>query len=322
MLTRRTFLANGGAAALLGATGCATVAGRARDKEFVLSPNGKKLVLPWPGLGEKLRIWVAGDTHFGLYDGRDAQYADNYRRMCWKPEVYEKSAADAKAAFEKMLADAKAAKIDLLLLVGDIISSPTLANIDYVTGALRASGIDWMYVAGNHDWHFEGLPGGDLEQRDEWIARRLGAFYQQGADPLMHSRVVKGVRFVAIDDSAYLIRREQLEFWKSEAAKGDPTVLMMHIPLYAEGWGVLTCACPFWNAANDPFWQVERRRKWRAEGPTPESFAFRDAVLSTPNLVGVFTGHIHVPMSAHIRGQNLFSVVSNRGGGFLDVAIG
>ena len=61
---------------------------------------------------------------------------------------------------------------------------------------------------------------------------------------------------------------------------------------------------------------------WRAEGPTPETFEFREAVLSTPNLVGVFTGHFHVPMNAHIRGQNLFSVVSNGEGEVLDVQIG
>ena len=322
MLTRRTFLANGGVATLLGATGCASVAGRAAEKEFVLSPNGKKLDLPWPGLKEKLRIWVAGDTHFGMYDERDAQYADNYRRMSWKPEGYAETVKTHKAAFEKMLADAKKEKIDLLVLVGDIISFPTLANVEYVTGALKASGVDWMYVAGNHDWHFEGDTGSDLEQRDRWIPRRLKPFYPEGADPLMYSRVVKGVRLVAIDDSAYLIRREQVEFWKAEAAKGDPVALVMHVPLYVPGWGIFTCGCPDWGAAKDPYWKIERREKWRAEGPTPESFAFREAVLSTPNLVGVFTGHFHVPMSAHIRGQNLFSVISNGDGKFLDVGIG
>ena len=320
-LTRRNFLTTGGAAAI-GAAGCRSAAQRTGDKDFVLSPNGCELLLPWEGLKERVRVWVAGDTHFGMYDGRDAQYADNYRRMGWKAEGYAEKVRAHKAAFERMLEDAKREKIDLLLLAGDIVSFPTLANVEYVAGALAASGIDWMYVAGNHDWHFEGDTGSDLEQRDRWIGRRLKPFYPAGANPLMHSRVVKGVRFVAIDDSAYLIRREQLEFWKAEAAKGDPIVLLMHIPLFAEGWGIFTCGCPFWNAANDPYWKIERREKWRAEGPTSESFAFREAVLSTPNLVGVFSGHIHALMSARIRGQNMFSVADNRKGRVLDVRIG
>lgn len=320
-LTRRSFLTTGGAAAI-GAAGCRSAAQRTGDKDFVLSPNGRELFLPWEGLEERVRVWVAGDTHFGMYDGRDAQYADNYRRMCWKAEDYAEKVRMHKASFERMLEDAKREKIDFLLLAGDIISFPTLANVEYVTGALAASEIDWMYVAGNHDWHFEGDTGSDLEQRDRWIGRRLKPFYPTDADPLMHSRVVKGVRFVAIDDSAYLIRREQLEFWKAEAAKGDPIVLLMHIPLFAEGWGVFTCGCPSWNAANDPYWKIERREKWRAEGPTAETFAFREAVLSTPNLVGVFTGHVHALMCAHLHGQNMFSVSDNRKGRILDVRIG
>ena len=283
------------------------------DKGYALQGDGR-LTVDWPGLEGPLRFWVIGDTHFALRDARDEEHAEQCARMSrWAAE---------KGPFEAMLARAKEEKPDLLVLVGDILSFPTLANVEYVTGALAASGIDWMYVAGNHDWHFEGDTGSDLEQRDRWIGRRLKPFYPTDADPLMHSRVVKGVRFVAIDDSAYLIRREQLEFWKAEAAKGDPIVLLMHIPLFAEGWGVFTCGCPFWNAANDPYWKIERREKWRAEGPTAESFAFREAVLSTPNLVGVFSGHIHALMCARLRGQNMFSVADNRRGQVLDVRIG
>ena len=286
-MTRRHFL---GSVAALGAAGCKPCAIRTADKGFVLSPDGRTLNLPWGGLGEQVRVWVAGDTHFGMFDDRDARHADNCRRMSWLGANYAETVRTQKAAFERMLTDAKREKVDLLLLVGDVVSFPTLANVEYVTGALKASGVDWMYVAGNHDWHFEGDLGSDLEQRDRWIPRRLGPFYPTGEDPLMQSRVVKGIRFVAIDDSAYLIRSEQLEFWKAEAAKGDPIVLAMHIPLFVEGWGILTCGCPDWNAANDPYWEIERREKWRAEGPTAETFAFREAVLSTPNLVGGLYG--------------------------------
>ena len=321
-LTRRNFLTAGGAAAMVGATGCGVGSKMSLDRDFILSPNGRKLILPWTGLKSNVRVWVAGDTHFGMYDERDAQYADNYRRMSWQGKGYAEMVQTHKAAFETMLANAKKEKVDLLLLVGDIVSFPTLANIEYVTNVLKASGVDWMYVSGNHDWHFEGDAGSDLEQRDRWIGRRLKPFYPANADPLMYSRVVKGIRFVAIDNSAYLIRREQLDFWNAEVAKGDSIILLMHIPLFAEGWGFLTCGCPDWNAANDPYWEIERREKWRAEGPTPETFAFREAVLSASNLVGVFTGHFHVPMCAHLRGQNMFSVVSGGEGGFLDVRIG
>ena len=54
---------------------------------------------------------------------------------------------------------------------------------------------------------------------------------------------------------------------------------------------------------------------------SPSTFAFRDAVLATPNLVGVFTGHEHTLMVGAERGKFLFSVPSNRDGAFLDVSL-
>ena len=65
---------------------------------------------------------------------------------------------------------------------------------------------------------------------------------------------------------------------------------------------------------------VERREKW-AERQSPESFALREDVLSTPNLVAVFTGHIHRGLVASERGKPLFSVPCSNKGFFWDVRI-
>jgi len=132
---------------------------------------------------------------------------------------------------------------------------------------------------------------------------------------------VKGVRIVAIDNSAYHVLPEQVAFWKAEAAKGDPIALMMHVPFWHPGWSVCSCACPTWGAATDPYWEIERRERW-AERLTPSTFEFRDAVFATPNLVGVFTGHHHVLQFAEADGKGCFTTPSNREGKFLDVRIG
>ena len=271
-----------------------------------------------PLVREPVSFVLVGDTHLTVNDGRGDAFLEFTARMGGRRR---ESASEAES-FRKTLAAAKAAKADLVALVGDQLSFPSWAGVEFLRRELDAAGVPWLYTSGNHDWHFEGMPGTEKDLRARYVKEILAPMYPDVADPLCFTRVVKGVRFVAIDDSAYLIRREQVEFWKAEAAKGDPVALVMHVPMYVPGWGVFTCGCPDWGAAKDPYWEIERREKWRAEGPTPESFEFREAVLSTPNLVGVFTGHFHVPMNAHIRGQNLFSVVSNRGGGFLDVAIG
>lgn len=105
---------------------------------------------------------------------------------------------------------------------------------------------------------------------------------------------MKGVRFVFIDDSTYEILPEQLEFYRSEAAKGEPVALMMHIALWFRGGGVANfgCAHPDWGAKTDPHWKIERRERW-PQGHSATTFAFRRAVAETPNLLGVFCGHSH-----------------------------
>ena len=314
-VSRRSFFGAAGMAAAAAASGCAG-AGAARPcpngaKSFAYGPNGR-LRVTVPGLAEDVRVFVIGDTHFGRHDARDDAYAGNYARMA--------RGTNPTKAFADTLAKAKNEKPDILLLVGDIISFPTLANVEHVKRELDACGIDWYYVAGNHDWHFEGVPGSDEAQRAEWAPKRLAPLYR-GLDPFMSSRLVKGIRFVAIDDSIYHISERQLEFWKAEAAKGDPMVLFMHVPLWLDGWGrasLFTCGNPDWGAATDPYWEIERREKW-AEKQSPASFAFRDAVLSTPNLAAVMTGHIHTLLTGCERGKYMFTTPSNRTGEFLDV---
>ena len=265
-----------------------------------------------PGLPESVRVRFAGDTHLALHDARDGEYAGNFARMARGP-------GDC-GAFSAMLARAAAEKADLLALAGDIVSFPTLANVGFVAGELRKCGLDWIYTAGNHDWHFEGLPGSDAEQRAEWIERRLKPLYPGDVDPLMYAKVVKGVRFVAIDNSIYHVSEAQLAFWRAEAAKGDPMVLLMHIPLWVEGFPILTCGSPEWGAATDPYWQIERRERW-AERQSPETFVFREEVLGTPNLVAVLTGHTHRLLTACVRGKRLLTVPANRRGYHWDIRL-
>lgn len=309
-MRRRDFLKAVSAAPLVAGC-CGPAAASSRRKEFLLAPSGKVRIRV-PSLGESVRFLVVGDSHFGLHDARDDAYRDNYARMA--------KANASKAKFEEMLKRAHDEHVDLVCLVGDIVSFPTLANVEYVERALKASGVKWIYTAGNHDWHFEGVPGSDEAQRAEWSVKRLLPLYQ-GRNPLYSSVVVKGVRFVTIDNSIYHVSEEQLAFWKAEAAKGDPTVLLMHIPLWVEGLGVFTCGCPTWGAETDPYWKIERRQKW-APSQSATTFAFREAVLSTKNLVGVFTGHEHRASVAQTpEDQLLFIVPTNRSGDHFDVTL-
>jgi predicted phosphodiesterase len=321
-MNRRDFICLGGAAVALSTSASASQrtssATPAFDKEYFINWDRAILNIAWPGIKEKPRFRVIGDTHFNYFDERDKEYAGNYARMSGVTgkKVHLPSQAPHKY-FEQAVDTAKKDGVDAILLVGDILSFPTLANVEYAKKKLDECGVPWIYIAGNHDWHFEGVPGSDMEQRAEWIPARLTPLYR-GANPLFHSRVVKGLRLVMIDDSTYEVTEEQLAFWKAEAAKGEPVVLLMHIPLWTEGWGLFTCGNPEWGAAKDPYWQIEKRHRW-APRQTPTTFAFREAVLNTPNLAAVLTGHIHTFLAAQERGRLMFSAPCNISGAYLDV---
>lgn len=114
------------------------------------------------------------------------------------------------------------------------------------------SEISYRYIAGNHDWHFEGS-GPDIPQpelRRRWI-KKLAPLYA-GENPDGYSVQAGGVNFVLIDNSANEISKEQLAFFKSELARGMPTILCAHIPLYVRGGSLgFSCGNPNFCATTD-----------------------------------------------------------------------
>ena len=286
-MNRREFI--GGAAATL-AAGCANMRPAARDVAdgcgYSFDPQ-VGLRLPGRGLAEPVRFWVVADSHLNLRDDRDAQYAEGSKWISgeWGGKI------TCREAFLKILDEAKKAKPDMLVMAGDMINFPTLANIEFAKRELDACGVPWVYVAGNHDWHFRGEAGTPEELRRKWTTTRMAPLYQ-GANPQFASRVVKGVRFVMIDNSLHNVTDEQAAFFRAEAAKGDLVCLVMHIPFWHEGWSTDTCACPDWGTRDRKFegFLFGTPRGDRQDGST---FAFRRAVESTSNLIGVFAGHMH-----------------------------
>lgn len=135
--------------------------------------------------------------------------------------------------FEEILEEAKKKNAELLLLTGDIINNPTFANVNYVKNKLDESGIEYIFTAGNHDWHFEGMDGKIKKLHSEWIQKRLTPFYKDN-NPFCSSRIIKGVNFVSIDNSTYQVEKEQVDFFREQTAKSYPIVLCMHIPIYQQ----------------------------------------------------------------------------------------
>ena len=261
--------------------------------------NGVDAKIFSKAIAEPVRVLQISDVHLFLDDERGADYRDYSKRMAaaYNKTKHFKTGADTNPIDElkKILADVTPEKYDAIVLTGDILSFPSAAGVDFLLENLGATGVPYYYVAGNHDWHFEGLPGPSADLRAEWTSKILAPLYPKGADPLAYSVDVKGVRLLLVDDSTYEILPSQLDFVRRELAAGLPTALFMHIPLFAPGRSVgYGVGHPKWGAATDGGWQIERRERWPEAGHTETTFAFRRDVLAAPNLVGVFTGHVHL----------------------------
>lgn len=269
------------------------------------------------------KITFLSDTHLHKEDERELPYQQFSKRMAG---AYNKThhfqtgeVTHPEEAFENSLKHAKETGSELLVLGGDIFSFPSEASIEWAFNKLEQNGLPYIYVAGNHDWHYEGMKGSMEDLRDEWIEKRLLPLYQ-GKNPLMASHNLNGIRFVTIDNSTYQISKEQLIFFRNQVEQNIPMVLIMHIPLYAPGKSMgFGCGHPEWGAENDRNFELERRPQWPKKGQTNTTFQFHREVFEAPNLLGVFAGHIHQSSMVLIKGKPQFVADDNASGAYWDV---
>lgn len=251
-----------------------------------------------PGI-KPTRIIHITDTHLSIDDERGEQYKEYSQRMAnaYKSNVHFESGEPVTTiqSFEKTLQRAKDIDADFLALTGDIFSFPSEAAIEWAEKKLLETGIPFGYIAGNHDWHYEGMKGSANELRKTWCNNRLKPLYQNN-NPLFANYQLNELQLVFIDNSTYEILPEQLHFLQKQIINETPFLLFMHIPLYMPGRSMgYGCANPDWGEKSDKNFDIERREKWRKGGHTKTTFDFYEEVFKASNLLGIFAGHTHKP---------------------------
>lgn len=272
---------------------------KARSIRGTFSQNNNQVSIFSKARLTPTRIFHLTDTHLSMDDERGLDYQQYSKRMAgaYKSNIHFQTGASCstKESFELSLQEAKQQAVDFLVLTGDIFSFPSQAAVEWAFQKLQDTGIPFAYVAGNHDWHYEGMQGSSYQLRETWTHKRLSPMYQ-GNNPLFASYDFHGIRFICVDNSTYEIVPEQLTFFKKQVEADIPLVLLMHIPLYMPGRPVgYGCAHPDWGERRDKGYDIERREKWRTGGHTKLTFDFYNEVFNAPNLLAVFAGHTHRP---------------------------
>lgn len=327
--SRRRWIQGAGSAAILPAIPIATRAAESSDEEgkvvragFSLDEN--RIRLYSPAITSPVRLVFVADTHLSRDDARGEAYREFSKRMAggYQRTKHFKTGADTdpETCFVETLGAASKEQADAVVLAGDLFSFPSEAAVEWVMTRLGEAGLPWLYTAGNHDWHYEGMEGSSADLRTTWIQRRLLPLYE-GRDAMGSVFAISGLKVLVIDNSTYEISPEQLEFFRREAATGEPMVLCVHIPLYAPGRPPgFGCGHPGWGAAVDKNHLIERRPIW-PERHSAVTMDFHREVFASANLLGVFAGHIHQPSVDVINGVPQVVTGANATGAHLIVEV-
>ena len=313
-MKRRIFLSSVSALLAGGIVSCSKKCGKSAEKiPFSATLSGSKLNI----FSDKIRggggkILFVADTHIAFPDGLVAPYDGYAARMA-------KYGLRSVGVLEKIVAKAESEKYAAIILGGDIFNYPSSKNIKEVLSVLSSSKVPCHYLAGNHDWHFEGEDGSDSEQRARWLAALKPLYF--GENPLIYSKKICGVNFVMLDNSTYEISREQLDAFKRVLSEGLPVIVCAHIPFYVPGRDIFFCGDPEWGAKNDPYYKIERRQPWSPAGVSSTTSEFCELLFSAPNVWGVLAGHIHSQSEDWYCGK--FQIVAPFGGrgGFVDISV-
>jgi predicted MPP superfamily phosphohydrolase len=205
---------------------------------IVTSP-GETAVIKIPDLNSSLKIMQITDSHISIADASEANLMQFGERM---HKAYQNSHKHYRLDttettieyLDDVLQKAKDENVELLLLTGDIVNFPSDVSVKYVYDRLIKTGIPWLYTSGNHDWHYEGMPGTNDSLRILWSDKSLLPLYN-GHNPLYYSEIIHGINFVAIDNSTYEVNSDQIEFMKDQLIKKEPIILISHIPYNLDG---------------------------------------------------------------------------------------
>jgi 3',5'-cyclic AMP phosphodiesterase CpdA len=241
------------------------------------------------GLSQTTTLFQNTDAHISCDTELDLEYEPYSTRM---NNAFKDRNTTTQFVQQMHLAEQK--KVDLIALTGDQVNYPSPSSISFVSEAVQQTGIPYIYTAGNHDWHYEGMEGSSHDLRQTWREKRLTPLYN-GHNPSHTSLDLNELCIVVIDNATFQVSKEQLAFYREQIARNLPTVLLIHIPLYLHDHhtGSPLCGNPSWGYDTDRNYEVERRQRWPKSGNQPSTTAFLESVKSTPNLVAILCGHTH-----------------------------
>ncbi len=279
--------------------------------EHVSAASSRQAVIAIEGMTRPVSLLHLTDCHMNETDLREGHEAfkESFR-------AYGFDAFGTRSRFIEALNYANDKSFDGVVLTGDIVNGSTVGNLEFLESRLNSLKMPYLYTPGNHDWEYPLRPWGEETRADQYP--KFNRF--TGGQPDYRAIDIQGVTLVAIDNSTYQITEAQSDFLRKQLARGIPTLLFMHIPIYLPSllpgvmkeWG-----SPIMMAAQG--WDDRLRREWMVEETSDTTQAFYELLMENPydNLIGVFCGHVHFAHAGEFgRGSRQYVTDQGFAGGY------
>ena len=258
----------------------------------------ESLVLEVSGLSRSVDLLYVTDTHAVLIDERDGD-----RRACAERERARITRPDppASSILDSAVASVRAGEVEVVVLGGDILHFPTVANLELLAASLEALGERGFFVMGNHDWLYPDEP-----YDEETRAMRYPLFRSLlGHEPAFRVLELDEVRLLGLDNSVYEVSDAQLELLANALRDGKPSLLFLHVPVLTPALAPLVIEhkrAPIVMGAS-AVWRKVTPEMWRATEPSAATRELCRLLVSpaSESILAILAGHLHFTHASEYR---------------------
>ena len=244
------------------------------------------------GLSQPVKVLHISDSHYCLADERDGQRKIDLAAVRIKYDFGGSHEAIENHITEQL--DYGKKNCDLIVHTGDIIDFRSIPNLEVMKRKLTDANA--FYAVGSHEFS---LYIGEAEEDTAYKMQSWQMIENASPNKLDFAvRIVKGVRFISMDNSYYRFTPAQITVLEKELQTVMPTILCMHTPLHQEELFYETATkrnrkhsylvgTPDKYRLHYPPEQIERQK---ADAVTWEML---ELINSSKQIKGVLAGHLH-----------------------------
>ena len=181
------------------------------------------------------------DSHVVIRDDKASEQEQEYVELRYDMFANEEGISSAEQ-FPEWIAYANEMNVDAVLLGGDIIDSPSNANVEWLQEQLAKLEMPYLYVPGNHDWTYPW----------EYMSNFGKENYLTMLSPMMQgntaiqSVAVGELLLVGVDNSSGQVNPDAMSGYEELLMQNKPVIVMNHVPYTAET--LLPKALETWNS--------------------------------------------------------------------------